>query len=1086
MEFQGAIFDVDGVLVDSPHDRAWREALQELMEGDWRDIRDTTTYSPERFTTAVYHQVMAGMPRLAGARAALDYFKVPDSEGMAERYAEVKQDHVVKLVEAGEFMAFADALRFILAVKAAGIRVAAASSSKNANLFLRQIRLDTFAAEQRLDYPFVRRGLTLLGLFDADISGRDLPRGKPDPMIFLAAAEELGAPPGRCFVVEDAVTGVQAARAGGIAALGVARLGDEKMLADAGANLVVTTLDEVSEEALAAGRLERRKVSPQSVPRQREQPRGGWSFVYEGFDPARSGVREALCALGNGYFVTRGALPESRADDVSYPGTYVAGLYNRLQTTIAGRTVENEDLVNVPNWLPLRFRLAGGPWFDIADAEVLHHRLELDLRHGMLTRSLRWRDGGGRRTSMAQRRVVSMKDPHLAGLETVFTAENWSGTLEVWSGLDGQITNSGVKRYRDLDGRHLTVLHAGEAGQEVIELQAETTQSHVRIGTAARTRVLANDAPAAAERRLLTEPGYVTHALTLHLNRGRPMTVEKIAALYTSRDRAISESLLQARQSALAAPGFAEMAARHAEAWDILWNRFDIEMDSGNDWVETILHLHIFHLLQTVSPNSTDLDVGVPARGWHGEAYRGHVFWDEMFAFPFLNFQRPWLASSLLRYRHERLDAARAAAGAAGYRGAMYPWQSGSDGREEAQRLHLNPDSGRWLPDHSHLQRHVNVAIAYNVWQYYMVTGSIQDLRFGGAEMLIEIARFWASAVTYNPSLDRYEILGVMGPDEYHDAYPDAGRQGLDNNTYTNVMAVWVLLKTMQALDDMPVHYRRELIDELGLGAGELSHWRDISKKMRVVFLDDGVLAQFEGYDQLQEFDWDGYRGRYGNIRRLDRVLEAEGDSTNRYKVSKQADVLMLLFLLSRDELRELLRNLGYNVTAAQLERTVRYYLERTTDGSTLSGVVSAWVLARLDPEQAWRSYVAALESDVADVQGGTTAEGIHLGAMAGTIDMALRCFTGMRAHGETLMFDPALPPDIRHLRFSVHYRGHRVEVALAKDRMSVSTRPGRASPIKICVRAEIRELEPGMQAEFQLARTGTSAAITRNDMDAT
>lgn len=554
------------------------------------------------------------------------------------------------------------------------------------------------------------------------------------------------------------------------------------------------------------------------------------------------------------------------------------------------------------------------------------------------------------------------------------------------------------------------------------------------------------------------------------------MTVEKIAALYTSRDRAISESLLQAHQTVQTAPGFAELALRHAEAWDTLWNRFDIEMDSGNDWVETILHLHIFHLLQTVSPNSTDLDVGVPARGWHGEAYRGHVFWDEMFAFPFLNFQRPWLASALLRYRYARLDAARGAATAAGYRGAMYPWQSGSDGREESQRLHLNPHSGRWLPDHSHLQRHVNVAIAYNVWQYYMVTGSIQDLRFGGAEMLIEIARFWASAVTYNPSLDRYEILGVMGPDEYHDAYPDAGRQGLDNNTYTNVMAVWVLLKAIQALDEMPTHYRHEVIGELGLGVDELSRWRDISRKMRVVFHDDGVLAQFEGYDQLQEFDWEGYQGRYGNIRRLDRVLEAEGDSTNRYKVSKQADVLMLLFLLPSDELRTLLRNLGYKVTAAQLARTVRYYLERTTDGSTLSGVVSAWVLARLDPAQAWRSYVAALESDVADVQGGTTAEGIHLGAMAGTIDMALRCFTGMRAHDETLRFDPALPPDVKHLRFSIHYRGHRVEVSLRQDRMSVSTRPGTASPIKILVRGEARKLAPGMQAEFRLAHAATRA----------
>ena len=442
MEFRGGIFDVDGVLVDSPHDRAWREALRELMEGGWRDVRDRTAYSPERFTKAVYQQVIAGMPRLAGARAALEYFKVPDSGRRASQYAAAKQDLVTRMIEAGEFVAFGDALRFILMVKGAGIPVAAASSSKNARLFLRRIRLDTFAAEQRLDYPFVCDGLTLLDLFDADISGRDLPRGKPDPMIFLTAAEELGAPPGRCFVVEDAATGVQAAKAGGMAALGVARLGDEKMLAEAGADLVVTSLDEVSSAALAAGRLERRQARAHAK-REPQGQRSAWTFAFEGYDPAREGLRETLCALGNGYFVTRGALPESKADDVSYPGSYVAGLYNRLQSPVAGRTIEYEDLVNVPNWLPLRFRLAGGPWFDMREAEVLQHCLELDMRHGMLTRTLLWQDSGGRRTQVVQRRVVSMKDPHLAALETVFTAENWSGTLEVWSGLDGRIKQLG-------------------------------------------------------------------------------------------------------------------------------------------------------------------------------------------------------------------------------------------------------------------------------------------------------------------------------------------------------------------------------------------------------------------------------------------------------------------------------------------------------------------------------------------------------------------------------------------------------------------------------------------------------------------
>ncbi len=826
----------------------------------------------------------------------------------------------------------------------------------------------------------------------------------------------------------------------------------------------MTTLDEVSEAAIDAGRLERR---PERAQRRLEEPPSAWTFGYEDFDPAGEGLREALCALGNGYFVTRGALPESRADGVSYPGSYVAGLYNRLQTPVAGRTVEYEDLVNVPNWLPLRFRPVGGRWFGMREADVLQHRLELDMRRGMLTRTLRWQDSGGRRTAVVQRRVVSMEDPHLAGLETEFTAENWSGTLEVWSGLDGRIVNSGVKRYRDLDGRHLVTLHAGGADAESVDLEAETTQSKVRIAIAARTRVLAEGQAVAAERRLVAEPGFVAHALMLHLDPGQPVAVEKVAALYTSRDRAISEPLLQARQAARAAPGFGELTTRHAKAWELLWNRFDIEMDSGNQWVETVLHLHIFHLLQTVSPNSVALDVGVPARGWHGEAYRGHVFWDEAFAFPFLDFQRPWLVSALLQYRRERLNAARAAARAAGYRGAMFPWQSGSDGREEAQRFHLNPTSGRWVPDHSSLQRHVNSAIAYNEWQHYLVTGSIHELRFGGAEMLIEIARFWASAVTFHPGLDRYELLGVMGPDEYHDAYPGGERRGVDNNTYTNVMAVWVLLKAMQALEDLPIHYRREVIDELQVEPGELERWRDITRKMRVVFLDNGILAQFEGYDRLQEFDWEGYRSRYGDVRRLDRLLEAEGDSTNRYKVSKQADALMLLFLLSRSELRVLLGNLGYDFTDEQLKRTVRYYLARTADGYTLSGVVSAWVLTQLDPGQAWRSYVAALESDVADVQGGTTAEGIHLGAMAGTIDMAMRCFTGMRAQGETLRFDPALPPDVKSLRFSVHYRGHRLGVVLSPGRLTVSTRPGEASPIYILVGDEIRRLASGMQAEF-------------------
>jgi trehalose/maltose hydrolase-like predicted phosphorylase/beta-phosphoglucomutase-like phosphatase (HAD superfamily) len=1071
MAYRGSIFDVDGVLVDSPHELAWRESLRRLMETEWRDVRGQTSWTPERFTSAVYQQVMAGKPRMAGARAALDHFGVPDVEARAERYAAAKQEQVVRLIEEGRFMAFPDALRFILAVKALGMRVAAASSSKNAKLFLERIRLDTFAAEQRLDYDFVRPQMTLEDLFDADISGRDFPRGKPHPAIFLSAAQELGVDPADCFVVEDASSGVQAAKAGGMAALGVARLDDRDLLVEAGADLVVPTLDDVSTAALGSGRLEERRVAAELRQRHTSRPPSVWMLAYDGFDPARQGLREALCAVGNGYFVTRGAFPEAQADGVHYPGTYVAGLYNRATTEIAGRTVENEDLVNVPNWLPLAFRVAGGNWFDVASAKVLEHRLELDLRQGSLTRRLRFQDPDGRRTQVVQRRFVSMKDQHLAGLETTFVAENWSGAMQVRSGLDGRVMNTGVKRYRDLNARHLAVVHAGEADPETVQLQVETNQSRVRVALAARTRLLRDGRPAQAERSLVAEPGFVAHELEVELVAGRPATVEKVVALYTSRDRAISESLLDAREAAQAAAGFTELLSRHAGEWSILWDRFDLGLDSANEWAETVLHLHIFHLLQTVSPHTVHLDVGVPARGWHGEAYRGHIFWDEMFIFPFFNLQRPVLAASLLGYRHMRLNAARQAAREAGYEGAMFPWQSGSNGREETQQLHLNPKSGRWLPDHSHLQRHVNIAIAYNVWQHYLVTGSIGFLRFVGAELLIEIARFWASMATWNATEGRYEILGVMGPDEYHEAYPDADRPGLNNNTYTNVLAVWVLQRALEALEDLPPHYRQEVIQELGIRDDEPDRWRDITRKMKVVFHADGILTQFEGYEDLLEFDWEGYRERYGDIARLDRLLEAEGDSPNRYKLSKQADVLMLLFLLSRSELLELLAGLGYQVSEEQLARTVDYYLERTSHGSTLSGVVSAWVLARYQPEEAWRFLRHALESDVADVQGGTTAEGIHLGAMAGTVDIVLRCLAGLRPRGEVLRFDPALPPQVKQVRFSVHYRGHRVEITIGEDRLEVGSRPGRALPIKVLVRNQTVELSPGARLKFPLER---------------
>jgi beta-phosphoglucomutase-like phosphatase (HAD superfamily) len=249
--FQAAIFDVDGVLVDSPHEKAWRESLRELMEGQWCDVRDQTTWSPEAFTQLVYQEEMSGKPRMSGARACLKYFGVPGGEERVEQYAAYKQQMVVRLIQAGDFTAYPDALRLIIALRDAGLRVAAASSSKNAGLFLSQIRLDQFAERHGIASASVRPGLALLDFFDADVSGRDFAHGKPHPEMFLTAAAELGVAAEASIVIEDAPAGIEAAKAGGMTAIGIARADDESLLAAAGADVVVASLDQVDLEALA-------------------------------------------------------------------------------------------------------------------------------------------------------------------------------------------------------------------------------------------------------------------------------------------------------------------------------------------------------------------------------------------------------------------------------------------------------------------------------------------------------------------------------------------------------------------------------------------------------------------------------------------------------------------------------------------------------------------------------------------------------------------------------------------------------------------------------------------------------------------
>jgi len=813
---------------------------------------------------------------------------------------------------------------------------------------------------------------------------------------------------------------------------------------------------------------------------------GEWVLVYDGCRPVQEGLREALTALGNGYFVTRGACFWASDDGTHYPGTYLAGGYNRLASEIKGKTLINEDLVNMPNWLHLSFRHADGEWFSPSPEDLSGYRYSLDLRRGTSERVFTWMDAEGRRTKVVERRLVHMRHRHVAAQCVTLTPLNWSGELEVRTALDGGVTNNGVARYGELNGKHLEVLESGAVDRETVWLKVRTVQSRLEVAMAMRTRAfLGADASRNTARRLecrmIGENSLVGQRFPLHLEQGQATHVEKVVTLYTSRDRAISEPGLAAREFIARVDDFEALLVDHAMIWDQIWNSFDIRFklkEDDRDRFQMILHLYTFHLLQTCSPNVRGQDVGVPSRGWHGEAYRGHIFWDELFIFPLLNFRIPEITRSLLMYRYRRLREARAMAKAEGFDGAMYPWQSGSDGREESQRLHLNPKSSQWGPDNSRLQRHVNAAIAFNISQYHQVTGDLEFMAFYGLEMLLEIARFFASICEWNEELERYEIKGVMGPDEYHEGYPWRNEPGLDNNFYTNFMAAWTLDETLRILEMMSEDVSSTVRRRVYLHDEEIRRWERITERMRLVFLDGpnqearGIPAQFEHWDRLEELDWQGLRARHEDIQRLDRILKAENDTPNRYKASKQADVLMLFYLFSREELERMFSQLGYPFDPAMIPRTIEYYLARTSHGSTLSFVVHARVLSRLDRRQSWRLFCDALKSDLEDIQGGTTAEGIHAGAMAGAVDIIQRGYMDLEMRGDVLWFNPRIPEPMERMKTQIRFRGHSLELEVTENLLTVTACRTAMQPIRIGYRSRVYTLQSGDSRRIKLVKS--------------
>ena len=975
--FEAAVFDMDGVVTRTAdlHAAAWKELFDAYL--DERRSRGQTGFQPFD-AEADYRAYVDGKPRYEGVRSFLaargitlpygDPSDGPEREticGLGNR----KDRFFERRLRAGGAQRYGSTVALIGALRARRVRTALVTSSRHG----REVLASAAAIE----------------FFDVILDGTDADRlelkGKPDPDIFLKAAEQLGVSPRRCLVVEDAVAGVEAGRRGGFGlVVGVDRGSNRAALLEHGADLVVGDLAELGLAALDAQFRERRAA------RRRKEAAmladDAWRVEIEGFDPAREHAVESIYTVGNGYVGVRGALdmppPGSQAD------LFVAGIYDRKQPNLPYSeleflTLDRDDpygeLVSLP--FPFRVRVAvDGKLLEMSPAPSHEHRRTLDLKRGLLHGRFRFVDERGRRTTVETLRCASAVDRHLLLQEVQVTCENHEASVE----LDASLPKSDLA----LEHPHLEPQPVDAPDGVEVRLY-ETKVSGYRIALATRGCVTA-------------EPGERVY-WQVEAKPGVPVRLRRYACVYTSRDAPDPVSAAISGVRTKRWDDFPQALAAHEAHWADYWSVADIRTENAAAAAQALrfnaYHLHI--------AADHDPRVSVGARTLSGRAYEGHVFWDaEIFMLPFYLHTRPDIARSLLLYRYHTLVGARRRAHELGYRGACYAWESTVTGADTTPRKIVLKTSGREIPIYTGFEQiHVTAGVAYGVSRYFEATQDAEFLRDAGAEILLDTARFWASRCV--KGTHHYHLCGVTGPDEYHHTVND--------NAYTNWMARLNLRQALWVDRWLARHFpdrRERLHAELALEAAETESWEEIARALYFPEPNEaGVIEQFEGY-----FDLRPYRLAEAERFRppLERLFRAE--EINASQLIKQADVLMLFFLFPE------------HFSRAQLDANYRYYEPRTDHGSSLSPPVHAALAARLGlAEEAWRYFRRGLWLDLANNMGNSTL-GVHPACMAGVWQALVFGFLGVRFGDAGPMADPEaaqrLPPEWRAVDLSLVYRG--------------------------------------------------------------
>lgn len=726
-----------------------------------------------------------------------------------------------------------------------------------------------------------------------------------------------------------------------------------------------------------------------------------WKITEPEFKQDRAVATGSNFLIGNGYMGYRGTLEESRKSD------FVACIVSDTYDNADGHW---RELCNVPN--PLYVVLsAGGIPVTRQNCSIVDFARSLDMKRALFSRRTIWQNAHNHLV-ISSERFASMSDIHL--LVSKYRIDAMTDVeLSMMMGIDADSWS--------LNGEHLPKKKLSELEGKLIA-DSFTSQGGIQVvvceGLLDGDREFLN-------ADLTTSEHMITRSASFSLRKGEHLEFSRVAAVFSTNDvEDPMDNALSAVNDARI-KGYDKLKASHENSWKKIWAVSDIRID-GDDIAQTALRFNTYHNIIATPRHTDHLPIG--ARGLSCQAYQGGAFWDqEIFNLPFFTFIEPDVARKLLIYRYRRLDAARKKAFNLGYRGAFYPWISG-DTDEELCPSYFFTDvlTGRRIRNHfNDWQIHVSPDIVYALWQYYVVTGDYDFLERYGAEIAFEVARFLYSFAYFKKVKDRYELIRVLGPDEYH--------ENVDNNAYTNYLSAYatgVALKIYNMLQKHSPKVLEKLIDKLDLTRDEIIGWEEMAEKLYLPQPDSesDLVEQFRGYWDLEDIspgllqerliDQDEYWGWPNGI-----AVETQ--------VMKQADVIQLMFMLPD--------LFNQRVTKANYD----YYEPRTHHRSSLSPSPHSIVASRIGyREEAYRHFMNSLTVDLFDAgthsSGGTFIGGIHTGACGAAWQMMVLGFAGLRLRQNRVHLFPSLPEHWKMMSFNLVLHGQLLKIDLTSEDISI------------------------------------------------